>query len=354
MSNIRVSEQDSLIRMKLNPQPPSQDFVTRLGSKVIDNDFGTDLPQGDRDRLLLSTSAGAVAGAAIGTYIGFQSQGGNRINEVWQRHGIEHPKLTGYSHSAVPDYDRDCHYEGSGENRKEVCTTTLEGWWHRYSPDIRRDQVGEYTAPVFKNSNWAEPLLGGFLGAVGGGLLGLGIGVGVNALKRSLNHGSQDVVEMSPKKHDDLAKTAGYLTLGGVALGALGGGILGHVAGVIEQGQKEVHTRDWMGPVMQRTRLGEIPADYYEHNIGLGFPGLGIGFGKGGSQSVYRDVPLYNNDGTPQMQRVQHTFDTGRYGAVSGAILGGLIGGGVGLAAGVASGTLLKMLVSSPPDKPGK
>ncbi len=106
--------------------------------------------------------------------------------------------------------------------------------------------------------------------------------------------------------------------------------------------------------VMTRTRLGEIPADYYEHNVGLGFPGLGIGFGKGSSQSVYRDVPVYGSDGRPQLQQLQRTFDTARYGPVSGAILGGLIGGGVGLAAGVAGGLLLKLVVSHPTDKPPK
>ena len=340
--------------MKLNPTPAGQDFVTRLGGKVIDSDFGTALPQADRDRVVLSTTGGAVAGAAIGTYLGFHAQGSNRVNEVWQTHSIDHPHLTGYSHSASPVYSEDCHYEGSGDNRHQVCHTTLEGWWHRFSPDIRRDQVGQYTAPVFRNSNWAEPLLGGFLGALGGGLLGLGVGVGINALKHSLQHEPAQATEMSEQKRNDLAKTAGYLALGGAAVGAFGGGVLGHVAGIIEQGQKEVHTRNWMGPVLQNTRLGEIPADYYEHNIGLGLPGLGIGIGKGGTQSVYRDVPLYNNDGTPQMQRVERTFDTGRYGPVSGAILGGIIGGGVGLAAGVASGTLLKMVASQPADKPDK
>lgn len=341
--------------MKLNPTPPSgQDFVSRLGSKVIDSDFGTELPEGDRDRLVLSTTGAALVGGAVGAFLGFRAQANNRVNEVWQNHGIHHPRLVGHHHSAIPDYDRDCHYEGTGDNRREVCTETLEGWWHRYSPDIRNDRVGQYTAPEFQNSKWAEPLLGGFLGALGGGLLGLGIGVGVNALRHAINPATrhQEVGELSEKKRSGLVKTAGYLTLAGAGAGMLTGGILGHMAGVIEQGQKEVHTRDWMGPVYTRTRLGEIPADYYEHNIGLGFPGLGIGFGKHGTQSVYRDVPVYSADGTPQLQRVQRTFDTGRYGPVSGAIFGGLIGGGIGLVTGVAAGTLLKMVVSGSQEKP--
>ena len=344
-----------LLNLRPNHPNPAGDFVRQVGKKVIDSDFGTELPEHSRDTLVLATTGGAVLGAAVGTYLGFQSQESNRVNEQWRTHGITHPHLTGYSHSAVPDYDRVCHYEGSGEDRREVCHDELDGWWHRYSANVRHDQVGSYTAPEFHNSNWAEPLLGGFLGALGGGLLGLGIGIGANALKHSLNHGQETGASqrsLPPARREQLHNTAGLLALGGAAVGMVGGGVLGHVSGVIEQAQKEVHSRDWMGTVLQNQRIGEIPSDYYEHNIGLGFPGLGVGFGKGSSQGVYRDVPLYNADGTPQMQQVHHTFDTARYGPVSGAIMGGLIGGGVGLAAGIAGGTLLKMVESSSKEKP--
>lgn len=350
----RYSQSMLINQTPKQPNPnPAGDFVRQVGKKVIDGDFGTELPEQDRDTLVLTTASGAVLGAAVGTYLGFQSQADNRVSEEWRAHNITHPHLTGYSHSAVPDYDRECHYEGSGEDRREVCTDKLEGWWHRYSPDIRNDKVGSYTAPEFHNSNWSQPLLGGFLGALGGGLLGLGIGIGANALKRSLNHGEEAgaVGQTLPEaKRQELHQTAGLLALGGAAVGVVGGGVLGHVSGVIEQAQKEVHTRDWMGPVLQNQRIGQIPSDYYEHNIGLGLPGLGIGFGRG-SQGVYRDVPVYGTDGTPQLQRVQHTFDTARYGPVSGAIMGGIIGGGVGLAAGIAGGTLLKMVESRPQEK---
>ena len=339
---------------KLPPKPPlgTPPFVRNVGQKVIDSDFGTELPEASRDRLVLATTGGAVLGAALGTYLGFQSQEGNRVQEQWRNHDISHPHLTGYSHSAIPDYTRVCHTEGSGDNKHEVCHDRLDGWWHRYSPDIRWDRVGTYTAPEFHNTKWAEPLLGGFLGAVGGGLLGLGLGIGVNAIQHSLLHNDEVGAEnhsIPQAKRPALETTAGMLALGGTAAGMVTGGVLGHVAGVIEQAQKEVHSREWMGPVLQNQRIGEIPADYYEHNIGLGFPGLGVGFGKGSSQGVYRDVPLYA-DGRPQMQQVQHTFDTARYGPVSGAIMGGLIGGGVGLAAGVAAGTLVKMVESRSKD----
>lgn len=338
----------------INPSPkPASDFVRNVGQKVIDSDFGTDLPESSRDRLVLTTTGGAVLGAAIGTYLGFQSQQGNQVQEQWRTHGIEHPHLTGYSHSAVPDYTRVCHTEGSGKDQHEVCHDRLDGWWHRYSPNISWNQVGTYTAPEFHNTRWAEPLLGGFLGALGGGLLGLGVGVGVNAIQHSLQHdqaGASSHPPQTQQARQSLETRAGLLALGGATVGMLGGGTLGYVSGVIEQAQKEVHTRDWMGPVLQNQRIGQIPADYYEHNLGLGVPGLGLGFGKGSSQGVYRDVPAYNGDGTPQLQRVQHTFDTARYGPVGGAIMGGLIGGGVGLAAGVAAGTLVKMVESRSKD----
>ena len=337
-----------------NPNPAG-DFVSQVGKKVIDSDFGTELATPERDTLMLSTTAGVVAGAAIGTYLGFQSQEGNRVNEQLGQHNITHPHLTGYSHYASPDYTRVCHDEGYGEDKHEVCTDRLDGWWHRYSADVRNDKVGSYIKPEFHNSNWAEPLLGGFLGALGGGLLGLGVGIGVNAIKHSLNHGEEvdaQSHQIPDAKRDDLEKKAGLLALGGAAVGMVSGGVLGHVAGVIEQAQKEVHTRDWMGPVYQHTRIGDIPSDYYEHNLGIGIPGFGLGFGQGSRVGVYRDVPLYNADGTPQLQEMQKTFDTARYGGVSGAILGGLIGGGVGLAAGIAGGTLLKMVESGPKQKP--
>ncbi|MFN8612126.1 MAG: hypothetical protein U0931_31565 [Vulcanimicrobiota bacterium] len=325
---------------------PSTDFLRSVGQKAIDSDFGTELPEASRDTLVLATGGGALVGAALGTYLGFHSQQANTVQEQWPTHGIDHPHLTGYSHTAVPDYTRVCHTEGSGADKHEVCHDRLDGWWHRYSPNIDWNRVGTYTAPEFHNSKWAEPLLGGFLGALGGGLLGLGLGVGINAIQHSLQH-DQVGTQTQPLPESgraSLETRAGLLALGGATVGMLGGGVLGHVAGVIEQAQKEVHTREWMGPVLQNQRIGEIPSDYYEHNVGLGFPGLGIGFGKGSSQGVYRDVPLYNSDGTPQLQPVRHTFDTARYGPVGGAIMGGLIGGGVGLAAGVAAGTLLKMV----------
>ncbi len=332
--------------MKITASPRGQDFVSQVGKKVLDSDFGTSLAEPERDRLLLSTAGGAAVGAAVGTYVGFQSQSNNQVNEVWERRSITHPVLVGHSHSAIPDYDTDCHTEGYGENSREVCNTTLEGWWHRYSPDIRHDQVGSYEAPTFRNSQWMEPLLGGFLGAVGGGLIGLGVGVGINALKKTLQDSPEKPVQIAPEKRQELAKTVGAMALGGGALGLVGGALLGNAAGAIENGQKEIHTRNWMGPVMERSRLGEIPADYYEHNIGLGFPGLGVGFGKHSTDPVYRDVPVYNHDGSVRMQQVEKTFDTGRYGVLGGAIMGGMIGTGVGLAAGVAGGTLMKMIES--------
>lgn len=342
--------------MKISSSPsPAGDFVSQVGKKVIDSDFGTELATPERDTLLLSTTSGVVAGAALGTFLGFRSQEGNQVNEQLAQRNITHPRLTGYSHSAVPDYTRVCHDEGYGENKREVCSDRLDGWHHRYSADVRHDKVGSYIAPEFRNSNWAEPLLGGLLGALGGGVLGLGVGIGINALKHSLNHGEQAEAQhhqVPEPKRDDLEKKVGLLALGGAAVGVVSGGVLGHVAGVIEQAQKEVHTRDWMGPVYQNTRIGDIPSNYYEHNLGIGIPGFGLGFGQGHRVGVYRDVPLYNADGTPQLQQVQKTFDTARYGGVGGAIMGGLLGGGVGLAAGIAGGTLLKMVESGPNKKP--
>lgn len=325
--------------------PPSSrpSWVEKVGRKVLDQDYGSAVdPQ--RDGLVLSTSAGAAIGAAVGTYLGFRAQGLNTVSEGLQTHSIRHPRLLGYSHSAHADYDEVCHTEGSGENERRVCHSELEGWWHRYSPRISETEVGQYQSPVFRNSRSLEPLLGGFLGAVGGGLVGLGLGVGINALRRALNEGEAPTAKpLAPEEQKELSLQAGALTLGGGALGLVSGALIGHAAGKLEQVQKEVHTRSWMAPVTQRVNLGSIPRDYYQRNWFLPFPNSAENY-QNGTEPVHRDVPVYGPDGRVQMQRVQHTFDTARYGPVSGALMGGLIGTGVGLASGVAASTLLKIV----------
>lgn len=325
-------------------------ILTSVGRTVLDPDYGTSLENPERDVVVLGTTAGAVVGAAVGTYLGFRAQDTNQVNEQWKTHSIDHPSLQGWSHHTSARYNEDCHTEGSGDNAHRVCDRELDGWWHRYSPNISERPVGSYRAPEFHNTKFMEPLLGGFLGAVGGGLLGLGIGVGVNALRHSLNHEQPEPAALSTKERDEMARTVGAVTLVGGGVGLLTGALLGHASGVMEQAQKQVQTREWLEPVYQRQSLGEIPRDYYQKRWFSIFPRSGEDY-RNGTEPVYRDVPVYDANGRPALHSVKHTFDSARYGPLGGAILGGLIGGGVGLAAGVAAGTLLK-IVDRPATKP--
>ena len=323
-------------------------FQRWLGENVVGRNGGDDYSSpGDpkqRDFALLGAATGALAGATIGTVTGFNAQSADSIKESWNQHGITHPYLTGYSHNAIPDYDRVCHYEGSGENRHEVCHEELDGWWHRFSPRIRNDNVGTYSSPSFNHTKGWEPLLGGFLGAAGGALVGLGLGIGANALRNAIVKPSAEEapVELSQAKHNQLADAAGGAVMAGGVLGAGIGAWLGSRAGGIEIAQQQVNSRTWSAPVLVNTKIGEIPRDNYQHNwIGFGFPGNGEGHGM---TSVNRDVPQYNGDGTVRMHDVTREFKTGRYGPVMGGILGGVIGAGAGVASGAALGVCLKFV----------
>lgn len=316
------------------------EVAVSVGKPVMDADFGTDLPEPDRDRLVLATAAGSVIGAGLGVSWGFGSQAQSEVSESKSLHGIVHPRLTGWSHHTVEDTHQSC----SGSGKEETCHTVTDGWYHRYSPDVRNDQVGTYTTPEFHQTRWAEPLLGGFLGAVGGGLVGLGVGVASNALLHSLQKPEPaSASKPSEKSRTDLARTTGIITLAGGAAGALGGGLLGHAAGVFEQGQKEVHSRSWNEPLFSSQSIGDIPKNYYENAWFKLWPSRAHGL-EHGAVPVVREVPQYNVDGSVRMHEVSHTFDTARYGAVGGAVMGGLIGAGTGFAAGVAASTLIKMV----------
>ena len=310
-----------------------------VGRTFVDRHYGTSIEEERKiDTVVTTTTGGAALGGIAGAIWGFKSQEYNQVNEGRLTHQINHPSYTGWSHRAVEDWSRDCRTEGSGDNAREVCTDNLDGWRHRYSPNFSYRNVGSYQEPVFRNSGF-EPLQGAFFGAIGGGLLGLGLGVAINALRRTVDTGAY---EYAKPVNQDIAKTAGLITLSAAGAGMLAGGFIGHASGILEQAQKQIHERSWTEPVYQRVKLGDIPRDYYQHNWGWGWPRSGSDY-RNGTEGVYRDVPTYNADGSPAMREVQRTFDTARYGPGAGIFLGGLLGGGVGLATGVAASTLYKM-----------
>jgi hypothetical protein len=319
-------------------------FTRWIGEQVNgENDYGS----GDdktRDYAVLGATAGAVAGAAIGTVAGFNSQETNSIDEVWKTRNINHPEMNGYSHSAVPVFDTDCTPPDS--EGRQTCTTEIEGWWHHYSPNIHNRVVGNYQEPTFQNTNFLEPLMGGLLGAVGGGAVGLAAGIGVAALQRTLQEksgkASPKPVELKPEVKDALNNRTGVAVLTGAAIGVGAGALLGSRAGNIELGAQQVHNRTWSIPVTQTETLGHVPASHYEWNWS-GFP-LPLGGNRAATEPVNRQVPVYNRSNEPRLTHTSKTFTTNRYGPIFGGIAGGLMGAGVGLAAGVAFGVTDKML----------
>lgn len=303
-----------------------------------------------RDYAVVGATGGATVGGVVGTIAGFRAQAADSIREEWVRRSIGDPELTGYSESVVPDIERTCttsYYTDSEGNQQstETCTERTRGYWHNYSPSIRYNEVGSYTEPRFVHESFWEPLRSGFVGALVGGLAGVALGVGVAALRNTLKPEAERP-ELSEEKRGEVRKLAGGAVLTGAAVGAGAGAWLGHLAGSREVGAQEVHSRTWSAPVMERRYLGDIPSDHYD------FFWPYHGDSSVGRSSVHRDAPVLHRDGTPKMQNVGDTFETGRYGPLAGGILGGMVGAGVGVATGVAAGVAAKLVLErqAPPN----
>lgn len=316
-----------------------------VGDQVVGkNDFrGSDTRS--RDLAVLGAGAGAAVGATAGVIAGFNAQKTNTVTEVWENREIRHPSMHGYTHHARPDYSYPC-VERNDEGSCVRTETKLDGWWHTYSPNIRERVVGNYTEPTFRNDNFLEPLKGGLLGAVGGGLVGLGVGLGLAALERSLRDDSAPIArpKLSPEAEKALSLRAGAATVAGASVGVAVGAYLGHQGGQVEAAMGQSHTRLWNVPVTERETLGYVPGSHYEHNwFGSTFAWPSSGR-TNATHPVVRDVPVYNAVGQPRMTGAQKVFHTERYGAVFGGIAGGVIGAGVGLATGIAVGLTDKLL----------
>lgn len=321
-----------------------------VGDQVRGNDdYGTRQDNRMRDYAVAGGAAGAVVGATIGTIKGFQSQAENEVKEVWEGRTIEHPELDGYRHRTVADVDRWC----AKRDDDGDCTdwdSEIDGWWHRYSPNVRSRVVGEFSEPTFKNQNFLEPLSGAFLGALGGGFVGVLAGVGAAALQNSLeDRNTPGAVERfepqssKPRAEEALTHRMGGYAIAGTVLGAGVGAYLGVQAGGAEAAANEVNTRSWNIPVYQKETIGHIPDDYYEDNSFFQW-GPDSGRGRAETEPVRRDVPVYDSEGSPRMTETSKTFESKRYGKVLGGIAGGAIGAGVGLATGVTVGLADKIL----------
>ncbi|MEW6277329.1 MAG: hypothetical protein AB1758_01820 [Candidatus Eremiobacterota bacterium] len=316
-----------------------------VGDNIIgtEDPYSTEQEQRLRDYAMIGAGTGAVAGTVVGVVTGFNSQSADSIREEWVHRDVLHPRLDGYSEWVVADTHQHCHTEGYGEDERQVCETHVHGWWHNFSPRISHRDVGDYTEPTFKHTRTWEPLLGGFLGLVGGAVVGLGVGIGIAALRNALEQGQQpERKELTPEQRERVSDFAGGAAILGTVAGAGVGAWVGTRAGAVELGKQEIHVRNWMIPTVRSEYLGDIPDDYYEWNWGWGWPTGGDW--DGGRDPVYRNVPVYDSQGQPTFHQTSKEFKTNRYGPVAGGILGGLVGAGVGLAAGVAAGVAYKLV----------
>jgi hypothetical protein len=318
-----------------------------VGQQVVgQDDFLGPQDTRSRDYAVLGTAAGAVAGATIGTITGFHAQKANSIKEVMVGRDIVDTTMNGYEHSYTRDTSEVCTAHDEDGN----CTssdTRLDGWWHHYTPNLTDRVVGHYSEPAFQNTKVWEPLMGGALGALGGGLVGLGMGLGAAALQRALQKDGAArpaLPRLSPKAQQDLALRAGAAAALGAALGIAVGTYTGSHAGVLELASQQTHFRSWSVPMTETRTLGYVPSGHYEHNWFGSYWATPSDVNSNADQPVNRTLPVLHRDGTPHMTSTEKTFHTNRYGPILGGIAGGVIGAGVGLAAGLVVGVSDKLL----------
>ncbi|MBS2033373.1 hypothetical protein JST97_00180 [bacterium] len=89
-------------------------------------------------------------------------------------------------------------------------------------------------------------------------------------------------------------------------------------------------------PVVQRTLIGRKPANQFNDNpsVTRDYVTVGEVLPAGDTSNVWGDVPLKNNDGTPQMRETVASLDLNP----RSPLKYGLIAGGIGLAVGALTG----------------
>ncbi|MCE1246509.1 MAG: hypothetical protein LWY06_07695 [Firmicutes bacterium] len=134
------------------------------------------------------------------------------------------------------------------------------------------------------------------------------------------------------------------MTAGGLVGGAAGA-YLGYDAAIKEAANMKSETLTWQEPVMQSKNLGGIPSDYFSwstfdfHSEKFDANGRLMG-----DSQVYRDVPVFNQDGTVRMHDVTETIDSKRFGVFGGVSMGVIIGTTAGVLGGLAV-SLIKKIV---------
>lgn len=127
---------------------------------------------------------GGVIGAAAGAAIGYKSADGDQVKEQWVTESIDHPTMTGYTHTIDPDTyyeETNCHTNAQGQRECDQ-ELRVRGYHHRYSENISWRQVGTYDRPTLVHTNPVGPVGGGALAVLAGGVAGAGVRLLANVL----------------------------------------------------------------------------------------------------------------------------------------------------------------------------
>lgn len=172
---------------------------------VHDNITGHDVgPNGEKSIFCVSSDyrsthsdyakAGAALGGAVGTGIGllsgYSEVESDNIDLAWETKDIGDPKLTGYSHYASEDGHYERYYTGTDSDGNSMYSQryVVDGYWHRFSPNIHYDKVGTYEVPKYNHANKWTPITAGFTGLVGGTILGGIVGFSVSMINKMIRN----------------------------------------------------------------------------------------------------------------------------------------------------------------------
>ncbi|MBI2267130.1 MAG: hypothetical protein HYU64_18550 [Armatimonadetes bacterium] len=285
-------------------------------------------------------------------------------------------------HGNEPSTDCSTHYE-THTHTETYTEDHIHGYWHRFSPDIAWKKVGEYkVATGYSHSEGLDPVLGGFVGVMGGMAVGAGIGFVVNVAANALfskldgdepydapasysygkkkqrqdsetpsGGGIVNALKKVYSNNEDFLKATA--TIGGV-VGAGVGGYVGYQAAVQQQTHNQSVTQTWQEPDLARKYLGDVPDTHYSYFPSMDTRPLGEKYERypdgtlrlpgSDKDPVYRDVPQYGEDGSIKMKEVSKTFNSAKFGPIAGTIAGIGIGAGVGIGLGIATGLAIKMI----------
>jgi len=110
--------------------------------------------------------------------------GRGEVDVDWNSQDINDPYLAGYNDN--PEYDTHEIVLGKTPDGKPVTQEVIDGIHHKYSPDIKYNDVGSYETPdvEFKAPNpWERAGMGLAIGS----LIGLGVGTAVGLIHKILS-----------------------------------------------------------------------------------------------------------------------------------------------------------------------